>query len=139
MTLELRSLRRGETDHEALWAGVAASMAVMFVAWLRVVEWPPILCPFRVLTGVPCPTCGATRALFAFAQGDLVASLRLNPLVGGGLLLALPYLAYATLVSVFRLPRLRIAQVGPGEARLTRIATWVVLAAAWGFLIVDGR
>lgn len=29
-----------------------------------------ILCPFRALTGLPCPLCGATRAFVAFGHGD---------------------------------------------------------------------
>jgi hypothetical protein len=29
-----------------------------------------LLCPFRELTGLPCPLCGATRALALAARGD---------------------------------------------------------------------
>jgi hypothetical protein len=28
------------------------------------------LCPFRALTGVPCPFCGASRAFVLFGHGD---------------------------------------------------------------------
>ena len=28
------------------------------------------LCPFRAVTGVPCPFCGATRAFALFGHGD---------------------------------------------------------------------
>ena len=46
----------------------------------------PVLCPFRLATGLPCPFCGTTRSLMALGRGDLEASLQLNPL---GVLLAL--------------------------------------------------
>lgn len=50
----------------------------------------PILCPFRLVTGLPCPFCGMTRSLLALGQGDLGASVRLHPL--GPLLLVLAVL-----------------------------------------------
>ncbi|HYB53890.1 MAG TPA: DUF2752 domain-containing protein [Thermoanaerobaculia bacterium] len=45
---------------------------------------PP--CPFRSLTGLPCPTCGSTRALTALARLDPVAAWISNPLVTMGLI-----------------------------------------------------
>jgi hypothetical protein len=30
-----------------------------------------LFCPFRELTGVPCPLCGATRAFALAARGDM--------------------------------------------------------------------
>jgi hypothetical protein len=45
-------------------------------------------CTFRQVAGVPCPSCGATRAGLALAQGDLIAALSYNPLfvIGLGIL-----------------------------------------------------
>ena len=34
------------------------------------------LCPFMMLTGLPCPGCGITKAMIATYQGDLVGSIR---------------------------------------------------------------
>jgi hypothetical protein len=41
--------------------------------------WP---CGFRVRTGYPCITCGMTRSVLAFSQGDLVEAFRLQPAAG---------------------------------------------------------
>ena len=39
-----------------------------------------ILCPFRALTGYPCPGCGMTRAFSALAHGEPLRALLYNPL-----------------------------------------------------------
>lgn len=39
---------------------------------------PP--CPFLVLTGQPCPLCGATRGYAAVWRGDLGSAVRYHPL-----------------------------------------------------------
>lgn len=44
------------------------------------------ICPLRLATGIPCATCGTTRALCALSQGQWLESLLLNPL---GILIAL--------------------------------------------------
>ncbi len=38
-----------------------------------------ILCPFRRLTGVPCPLCGGTHACVEFLHGDWAAAWAANP------------------------------------------------------------
>jgi Protein of unknown function (DUF2752) len=39
---------------------------------------PP--CPLHRLTGLWCPGCGSTRALYQLVHGNLMAALRFNPL-----------------------------------------------------------
>lgn len=40
----------------------------------------PIGCPFKALTGIPCPGCGGTRALQSILRGDILNALYINPL-----------------------------------------------------------
>jgi hypothetical protein len=63
-----------------LWAASALSAVVLRPFWLLIA---PILpgCPLRMLTGVPCPTCGSTRAGLALVRGDIPGALHFNPLV----------------------------------------------------------
>lgn len=41
--------------------------------------YPP--CPFKLLTGLYCPGCGATRASYNMIHGKFIASLRYHPMV----------------------------------------------------------
>jgi len=62
-----------------LWLVAAASAVALRPLWLALA---PHLrpCIFRTLTGLPCPTCGTTRAAVAFLHGDLVSAFVSNPL-----------------------------------------------------------
>ncbi|WP_299042334.1 DUF2752 domain-containing protein [uncultured Thermosynechococcus sp.] len=39
---------------------------------------PFLLCPFRAITGIPCPGCGLTRSFLAIARGDFENALRMH-------------------------------------------------------------
>jgi len=39
----------------------------------------PIFCPFKAITGIPCPGCGMTRAMTSLIQGDFFNAALLNP------------------------------------------------------------
>jgi Protein of unknown function (DUF2752) len=87
----------------------AGAMLGLAVAWPWLPVHPPLACPFRALTGVPCPFCGMTRAVVAAMHGHLLESLRFNP---AGLLVVV--LAFALLAG------LRVDRV--------RIPPWIVVA-----------
>jgi len=96
---------------------------------------PP--CNFRLITGVPCPSCGMTTSFSLLMHGDWMNSLRANAV---GTLLALFWMALVpwSLVSALRSRWLFIASI---ERALTwtvviflvlLLVRWVViLALAW--------
>jgi hypothetical protein len=90
---------------------VAAVSLVGVAAVWPVLPHPPIACPLRALTGIPCPLCGMTRACVAAVQGHLGTSLAFNP---AGVLLVL-----AAVVAVVR----------PQWLTRVRAPAWVVLVA----------
>jgi hypothetical protein len=53
--------------------GVAGAAALLLVVGWR--------CPIQLLLGLPCPTCGITRATLLALHGDLAAATHLHPLV----------------------------------------------------------
>lgn len=50
-------------------------------------------CPFKLLTGLSCPSCGAQRAFHAALHGHLAEAIAFNPFM----LIGLPYLGAAVL------------------------------------------
>jgi hypothetical protein len=71
---------RGATRRHAwlLLLGLSAMFATS-VLW-RPTDNGIILCPFRALTGYPCPGCGMTRAFSAIAHGEPLRAILYNPL-----------------------------------------------------------
>jgi hypothetical protein len=78
---------------------------------------PP--CNFRILTGVPCPSCGMTTSFALLVRGDLENSLRANAV---GTLLALFCLVFVpwSLVSAIRGRSLFLVS-------LERTAIWIAI------------
>jgi hypothetical protein len=137
MRIRFERQRAGELDHEILWASVSAASLAGAMIWLRLVGPLPLVCPFHWLTGVPCLTCGSTRALAALAAGDLAASLRFNPAVLPGCLASALYVLYAAVVVGFRLPRVRWT-LAPRDVRLARWGIVTAAALLWCFLVIEG-
>jgi len=64
-------------------AGIFLSIATLHATGVssadRIGMAIPFLCPFKALTGIPCPGCGMTRALISMAKGDFHAAFGYNP------------------------------------------------------------
>lgn len=90
-------------------------------------------CIFRSLTGIPCPTCGTTRAAASFLNGDLSGAFIANPLaaltgvvfVVGGIV--------AGVWAIARWPAPRTRHLFPLWLRIALIGT---IAANWAYLII---
>ena len=50
------------------------------LATLVVLGLLPWRCPLFALTGIPCPTCGITRAVRLALHGEFAAATRMHPL-----------------------------------------------------------
>lgn len=75
----------------------AAAGALLLAAWLYaryVISFVPP-CLFRTATGLLCPSCGMTHAVYALCRLDVAESLRQNAVLMFGVLLGV--LCYAEL------------------------------------------
>jgi hypothetical protein len=121
----------GRFGHPEVFAAIAA------LSFL-VARFVPVLglgytCPLRGLAGIPCATCGMTRAFVHLAHGDLARAFAASPL---GAVLA----AGAWLYALADLARLAMGAPFPAASpRALRAAAALGIAALlanWAWLLV---
>jgi hypothetical protein len=114
--------------------GIVAGLAV---GWLHLDHLPFSICVFKALTGWPCPTCGATRALGLLFRGDLPGAFRMSPLAT---LVAAALLVWG-LADLALMPRGRAfaVELSPSLAVPARAAALLALLGNWAYLIAAGR
>ncbi|MFI5181027.1 MAG: DUF2752 domain-containing protein [Thermoanaerobaculia bacterium] len=116
------------------WGTAALALLVLAPAAPVVAPGLPP-CLFREVTGLPCPTCGGTRAALALLSGDIAGALHANPLVVAALLLLVGGGIVAGLLAIEGRGVREPAHI-PGWARAAIVLS---LAVNWLWLIVDGR
>lgn len=129
--------RDAGVDYELLWGAV---LLVVFAAARllpsRLLTWYP--CPFHKVTGMPCPTCGTTRATLHAVHLEWGAAFSLNPLGTVGIALAWMYIGYAAVVTTLRLPRPRFSFRHRYAVLFFRVLLPLALLLNWGYLIHHG-
>ena len=109
----------------------AGRVALVALAWLLTREASPrtsgfedgpVLCPWRLLTGYPCPGCGGIRAMGAISTGQFEQAWLLNPVA---------FLAcFVLIVWAFRItPLIKIAQQASIKFRSQAFAIQVITMA----------
>ena len=133
-------LSLARTSRIPRWPLGAVACGLAWLALAALVQWmgriggsAPVLCPFKRMTALPCPTCGTTRAVLNLLAGDVAAAVACNPL---------------TCLAAIALGVLLIAQVVTGrrlELNLTRRQrrwAWALAVAAglanWAYVIRVG-
>ncbi len=91
-------------------------------------------CLFREVTGFPCPTCGATRAVLALSRLDLAGALAFNPLAAAGELLFVVGGLVAGGAALWGHP-LRLQASGA----VLRLIALLAVTANWAWLLHSGR
>jgi hypothetical protein len=126
VTLLAPAARAGfRTSGQRVAVGTIAALAL---ANLHVPGRPATLCPFRALTGLPCPFCGGTTAAVKLGHFDVLGALRANPVIvfGAVVVAAMPaVVAYRASRPVARWPAL-----SPTTIRVT-IVVAVVFSEVW--------
>jgi hypothetical protein len=134
-TVRLRA-RTGAPPLGAIFGAIGVAVAA--AVWtLHLDRIPVTLCVFKGLTGLPCPTCGSTRALARLFGLDFAGALRMNPFTT---LVAVVVAAWA-LADLALLPRRQAldVEVSPQVAFALRVGAFVLFLANWVYLVAAGR
>src|SRR5512143_2022666 len=104
MRLILQKRTQGRTEFGIIYGGIAL-LAIYVGRFVPVLSFAPS-CVFKGLTGVPCPTCGATRSVVHLARGEFFASLGMNPLVSLCFVIAVLAFFYSLITLIVDIPRI---------------------------------
>jgi len=114
--------RPAESEWIAL-GGVGAAFGALLLSPDGIADGP-VVCPFRLLTGLPCPGCGLTRAWVYLAHGQWGDSFVANPF--GIVLVALVLALVVAVVTA------RVRRVAPPDLNGLVRRRWVqVILGGW--------
>lgn len=128
--------RAGAPSLGAIYGGIGL-LAAAAVSLLHLDRLPLTLCVFKGLTGLPCPTCGSTRALGRLFALDLAGAVATNPFVT---LVAVVIAAWA-IADLVLLPSRRALEisVSPRLGLVLRVGALALFLANWVYLMAAGR
>jgi len=126
-----RTATREERQLAILWLAAAVSALALKPLWMAIV---PLLrpCIFRSLTGIPCPTCGTTRAATSFLDGNLITAFSANPLAAAAGFL---FVVGAPLAALWAFARWPVPVLPTPLPMWVRIGAVALIAANWLFVI----
>lgn len=99
--------------------------------------WVSYPCPFKLVTGIQCPTCGLTRSFSLIANGKLRNAFdvhRLGPFLFLILLVRLSFYLSSLLAGV----RIRF-RTSPNERRALLFLSGGTLTSCWIYDLVSGK
>jgi hypothetical protein len=133
MQLRLKKRSPDQIEFGIIYGGIA--LVILGAGWLQsILSFAPD-CVFKGLTGIPCPTCGATRSVVHLSHGDILTAFTMNPLTTLCLMTAVLCFIYGLLSAAFHLPRIGFFFTDK-ERTAMRAGVVMLLLVQWAYLII---
>lgn len=117
-----------------IWGAAVLTIAAL-APWARSVARALPACPFRSLTGIPCPTCGATHALLALLALHPFRALAFNPLI---IVATLIFVAGGILSGLLALAKRPLPVPGDQMGKALRVVIVAAVLLNWAYVIWTG-
>jgi len=130
--LTFRARQPDDLAIAALWA-LAAFCAIALAPLAPMLAQLAPACPLHALTGLACPTCGATRAALCLLEGRWSAALAINPLATVALVAGMVGGLVAPVWVIAGAPIPEVA-----HRRALRLLIVALLASNWIYLVARG-
>ncbi|MBL8025797.1 MAG: DUF2752 domain-containing protein [Fibrobacteres bacterium] len=130
MQLRFAKLQPKDTDAEALYLAVVGSASFLWFFFKKQLDLI-LFCPFKIITGIPCPTCGFTRSFTLVIKGQFYDAFSLSPLFTLVILASFVAAVYSFAVVVLRLPRIRIEFAKSSSVRIAILIIMFLFTLNW--------
>ncbi|NLC98423.1 MAG: DUF2752 domain-containing protein [Actinomycetales bacterium] len=110
-------VNRMQLLRDPLLVGAVGALGVAALHFRDPHESTWLLCPFKTVTGYPCPGCGGLRAINLLSNGEIGAAISSNLIA----VLLVPVVVFAWGLWFFRRAR------GDRDARMITISTTVLM------------
>lgn len=116
-----------------IWGGLAMATVALSPLWIHLA---PLLqpCLFRRVTGISCPSCGATRGVLALTDGRLVDALNLNPLMITGFI---AFLAGGVIAPIWAWRAGKLPHIELQLPRWVRVTLVLAILANWAWIVIS--
>ena len=132
MRLFLKKRTKGQIEFGILYGSIAifALCVSRFIPDLNLIP----SCVFKNCTGLPCPTCGSSRAIVHLAHGDILSSIAMNPLTALCLAAAVSYFLFSLTTLVFDTRRMSL-KLEENEKSVVRAGEVLLILVNWAYLV----
>lgn len=136
MQIQVVRRKKGELNLSLVYLVITLILAGTAYGLFRLHTVPILPCPFKEMTGYPCPTCGSTRLVLSLFGMNLVDAFLWNPGIFLSGVAAVFWFGYG-IVSQLSGKKVRVP-LSKREGKWLRLALLGGFMINWLYLIIAG-